>query len=343
MQEIKLSHLQLLLKVLSSGSLSEAAVELGLSASAASRMLKKLQQQLDDPLFVRTWRGMVPTQAAVDMMPVLQDLLAQFDRLEQRKVFRPESLDLTLTIAAADNAIVALVRPVLQKIATVAPEVSVRFVPLDGQWLKRLAEGEVDFALYPTEKMPELPTHYFGVNLNPVGYAILVDENHPLAQKHEQGKKVTIADIVQYPKVLVKLKDSSRETLYELDFPELKKQKVAVEVPYFLGAPYFVEGTQNTLMVPLQTAEFFTQRMPHLRLIPYPLPKTMPEVWTRLLWHERNNNSPAMQWIRSVFVAYAGPLGQHTTTVVPDAENAKTDTPKKRTGSKKSAKTKKAD
>lgn len=341
MQDIKLSHLHLLLKVLSSGSLSDASAELGLTASAASRILKKLQRQLDDPLFVRTWRGMVPTQAAVDMMPVLQDLLAQFDRLEQRKIFRPETLSMTVTIAAADNAIVALVRPVIQKIATVAPNVSFRFVPLDSLWTKRLADGEVDFVLYPAIKTTELPAHYLSINLSPIEHAMLVDRSHPLALKYESGKTVTVDDILEYPKVLVKLRDSSRDTVYAVDHPELKNQKIAVEVPYFLGAPYFVENTRNVLMVPMLTAEFFAERMPHLKAIPYPV--TTEEVWTRLLWHERNNNSPAMQWIRSVFVAYAGPVGQHTIIDVPDAENVRTDTPKKRVGSRKSAKIKKTD
>ncbi|WP_418871924.1 helix-turn-helix domain-containing protein [Sutterella wadsworthensis] len=43
MLDLKINHLQLLAQIVSTGSLTEAAQNLGLSAAAASRMLKKLQ------------------------------------------------------------------------------------------------------------------------------------------------------------------------------------------------------------------------------------------------------------------------------------------------------------
>ena len=56
MLDLKINHLQLLAQIVSTGSLTEAAQNLGLSAAAASRMLKKLQTEMNDPLFIRVWR-----------------------------------------------------------------------------------------------------------------------------------------------------------------------------------------------------------------------------------------------------------------------------------------------
>ena len=54
MLDLKINHLQLLAQIVSTGSLTEAAQNLGLSAAAASRMLKKLQTEMNDPLFIRS-------------------------------------------------------------------------------------------------------------------------------------------------------------------------------------------------------------------------------------------------------------------------------------------------
>lgn len=68
-----------------------------------------------------------------------------------------------------------------------------------------------------------------------------------------------------------------------------------------MGAPYFLEDTNATLVLPHTTAEFFARMLPSLTVIPIPGEKRVYS--TRLIWHERNHASSEMQWIRSVFVS----------------------------------------
>lgn len=56
-------------------SLSKAADQLALSQPAASQALKELEQRLGYPLFLRQNRQLLPTQAALDLLPKLQQLL----------------------------------------------------------------------------------------------------------------------------------------------------------------------------------------------------------------------------------------------------------------------------
>jgi DNA-binding transcriptional LysR family regulator len=56
-------------------SLSKAADKLALSQPAASQALKELEQRLGYPLFLRQNRQLLPTQAALDLLPKLQQLL----------------------------------------------------------------------------------------------------------------------------------------------------------------------------------------------------------------------------------------------------------------------------
>ena len=60
---------------------TRAADRLDLTQSAASRMLGRLRATFDDPLFVRTSRGLTPTKRALDLAGPLQEYLAGLEKL----------------------------------------------------------------------------------------------------------------------------------------------------------------------------------------------------------------------------------------------------------------------
>ncbi|GAM78044.1 lysR-family transcriptional regulator [Vibrio ishigakensis] len=65
LDHIDLNLLRLMLILLEDGSVSRAATRLNLSQSAVSKQLTRLREQLgevlEDPLFIRTGRGLTPT------------------------------------------------------------------------------------------------------------------------------------------------------------------------------------------------------------------------------------------------------------------------------------------
>lgn len=304
MSDFKISQLKLLTQIMQTGSLTDAARNLGMTASTASRTLKRLQEELNDPLFIRTWRGMVPTERSASIMPVIQNLLTELDHLHDKTTFDLAKLDTTITIGAADNAIVSILVPVIRAISREAPLVKFRILPLDQHHFDRLAEGELDFSLYPTLNQPQLPAHFKSLTLFPLLRSVLVASDHPLAEAFRKNEPIKETDLAKYPRVVVKLNDSSRGALYNVDLAKTEKGPTTIEVPYFLGAPYFLEGTLNTLALPRSTAEFFAKNLPNLTAIPWELPYINNS--TRLIWHERTDRSPHMQWIRSIFREYAG-------------------------------------
>jgi LysR family transcriptional activator of mexEF-oprN operon len=60
---LDITQLRLLEALAQTFHLSEAAARVGISQSAASHALARLRHDLQDPLFVRTSRGMRPTPA----------------------------------------------------------------------------------------------------------------------------------------------------------------------------------------------------------------------------------------------------------------------------------------
>lgn len=304
MTDLKVSQLRLLAKLVRTGSLTQSAKELGLSVSVASRMLKQMKDHFNDPLFVRTYRGMVPTATVERMLPGLESLMCGLDALEGCTVFEPQKLETVVTIAAADNAIVAILMPVVRHLSEAAPGVQIRIEQIDRQQFEWLAKGELDFLLYPTVAMPVLPPHFKSLILFPLKEALLVASDHPIAKAYLNGIMPDPREVACYPRIVVRLREKSRGSLMNMDLKAATPSPNVLEVPYFLGAPYFLEGTCNVLPLPRVTAEFFASRNPGLTAIPWSIAEEVP--YTRLIWHERSDNAPHMQWLRSVIKEYAG-------------------------------------
>ena len=72
-----LNLLPILLALHDARSVSMAAQQLGMSQPGVSTALAKLRTAFDDPLFVRTSRGMEPTPRAMALIPAARDVLAR--------------------------------------------------------------------------------------------------------------------------------------------------------------------------------------------------------------------------------------------------------------------------
>ena len=297
MLSLRFNHLLVVLKIHDTGSLSETARQLNLTISAVSRSLRKCQEEFGDELFVRNYQGMAPTEKCRTVVPIIRKLLANFNDLTDTKTFAPADITRTLSIAAADNAVVMILRPVLRALLREAPQMNFRLLPLSENVFRELAEGSVDLALFPTSLGETLPEHFYGLKLFDIHRVCLLRKEHPLATSYAQGKKLTRKAFLKYPKIAVELRQNARGPVFDIDTSSTHDQRKIIEVPHFLGAPYFLEDTNATLVLPHTTAEFFARMLPSLTVIPIPGEKRVYS--TRLIWHERNHASSEMQWIRS--------------------------------------------
>lgn len=300
MIDMKYGQLKILSKIYQTGSLSESAKQMHTSISAISRALKKCQETFGDVLFTRTYLGMIPTETTKKIMPAVQRVIEDFERLQMEQVFDPKLLTRTLSVSAADNAVFAILQPVFKSIHQQAPEMNFRILPLLDNVFRELADGCIDFALYPTVLLKELPEHYHGLNLFPVQRVCVVRKDHPLAiQYRETQQPPNSEQYLPYPKIVVELRQNARDPVFALEAQHTESQRKILEIPYFLGAPYFLETSDATLLMPITTAKYFVERLGTLAMIPIP---NASQYQTRLIWHSRNHYLPEMQWIRSMFL-----------------------------------------
>lgn len=79
---MKIAKLGLFADVCDAGSLSAAAARNGMSVQNVSKAVSDLERELDSRLFVRTARGVVPTDAALAFLPYARTALKAFDLCE---------------------------------------------------------------------------------------------------------------------------------------------------------------------------------------------------------------------------------------------------------------------
>lgn len=133
LRNLDLNLLKALDALLDERSVTRAAASLNLTQSAMSGTLTRLRESLDDPLFVRAKRGIVPTARALELAAPVKRVLGDIEALLQPPLFDPAGATLTLTIAATDYALRAIAVPFLTALKTQAPMMRVALVPVQGE------------------------------------------------------------------------------------------------------------------------------------------------------------------------------------------------------------------
>lgn len=82
---------------------TRAAEELGISQPAMSNSLRRLRDLFSDPILVRTSSGMVPTDRAIELQPLIRSvLIAAEEAIQPKKEFKPLESDRIFRIMASD-------------------------------------------------------------------------------------------------------------------------------------------------------------------------------------------------------------------------------------------------
>ena len=172
LHQIDLSRIDLNLFVLFEAVREEAHVgraadRLNLSPSAVSHGLSRLRRLLNDPLFLRTPKGVVPTERAEELSGPIAEILAQARRIvATAEPFDPQTSTRRFTIGAPDGALAAILSPLLARLRKSAPSVDIgirQVLPLPGPveadraWSVGLADLEsraLDIAILPVDRAP---------------------------------------------------------------------------------------------------------------------------------------------------------------------------------------------
>jgi DNA-binding transcriptional LysR family regulator len=280
---------------------TKAAERMGSTQPAMSSVLRRLRDIFNDPLLVRTEKGMVPTDRARELAESMRTAVDLIDRaLAAEQPFNPASAELAFEVAASESVSFMLMPQLISTVRRIAPGVQLR-VRIPDLWRARqaLEEGEIDLLLSFTRTAPE------GLRSSALWsqkLTVIASGSHPV------DGKLTLEDFLRWPHACHKLGrgGSSIEAAVEAALEKVKRQRsVGVWLPSAIAVPAVVSRTDFLATVPEGIARVFAPLL-GLKMLPPPVP--LDDVRIGMYWHERMQQNPSHKWLRQLVRSVAEEL-----------------------------------
>ena len=292
MEPFDLNMLVSLDALLQEGSVTAAARRVGLSTPAMSHALSRIRERLEDPILVRSGRGMLLTPRAHTLKPRVHELVAEARRaLQPERPFVAQELSCTFIVHASDYVLTVLGGTVDRLLREQAPKACVRFVPNTPEDPDMLRDQGSDLAIgiYGV-----LPQEMMTQRLLTDRFVCVVRKGHPAV-----GERFTLEDFVALPQVQVAPRGKPGGYIDDVLLERGMTRTVARAVPYFLIALQLVAETDYLLVISERIARRY-ERSLGLEVLEVPLP--LRPYALSLLWHPRLDADPGHRLLREVFL-----------------------------------------
>ena len=298
LSNLNLRDLRLLLTLFETGNLTAAARRVCLSTPVASRMLADMRHYFGDPLFVRRSQGMTPTPIVLRMIPTIQQIVSLTETLGRADYFDPQAHEGIVRIAMLDHVMMSfLTKRFLFELNRLAPKTQVEFRLVDQELDKRLANGEIDMAVWPSDQFgPNFHSH----SLHRSRCYLTVRRNHALHRLQSslpEGAYVPIEEIVRFPKIACAYSQASWTGLF--DFEE--RQQTLCWVPMYSAAAYWAATCDATLSLPNGGLHATFKKLDLVQIFVRPEHAFYETNNVKLVWHDRVHHDPMQIWVRGIF------------------------------------------
>ncbi|OZB12501.1 MAG: LysR family transcriptional regulator [Marinobacter sp. 34-60-7] len=266
---IERHHLEILRAVESQGSLTAAAQHLHLTQSALSHAMRKLEQQLGTPVWLREGRQLRPTQAGQHLLALANRLLPQFEHAElqiaQMAKGQRGSLRVGMECHPCYQWLLKIVGPYLQQWPDVDVDVKQAF-QFGG--MGALFGHDIDLLVTPD------PLHKPGVRFEPVfdyEQVLVVSADHRLANRVQVAPEdLERETLVTYPVAVERLDIFTRFFLPAHTSPARHKTIETTDIML-----QTVAAGRAVTALPRWLVEEYAEKMPirALRLGPEGMPK----------------------------------------------------------------------
>ena len=153
------TFLQSFAAVVREGSLSGAARALGLSQPTVGRHIKALEQALGVELFLRAPRGLVPTDAGLEMLEHARAMESAAARIHLAAEGRSGAVSGTVRITASVVVSHFVLPPVIARIRQALPEIQIELVPSDTTENLLFREADIAVRMYRPTQLDVITRH----------------------------------------------------------------------------------------------------------------------------------------------------------------------------------------
>jgi DNA-binding transcriptional LysR family regulator len=288
------------LEIFKQGSVTRAAEQLCLTQAATSNALTRLRNQLGDPLFVRSSKGMLPTHFAISIRPGIERSMEMLQGLTKEEALElPDLGEIKrhFRIIMSDLEETLFLPDMIEQLAALAPGISLEVQPFQRPLLQdQLERGSIDLVL---ATLATAAKNVISRPMAPQSFACLARKGHPVLKKG-----LTLETFVAQGHILVTPDKGSRRGMVDDKLKALALSRTIVcSLPHFLPACLLASRSDHLLTIPRQLGE---QMAPALGLKVHDLPFEMPGFTIGLHWHQTRDSEPDHMVLRQFLLDQYG-------------------------------------
>lgn len=259
LSRVDLNLLVLFHTVLEEHHVARAAGRLNLTPSAVSHSLGRLRYLLNDPLFLRTPKGVVPTARALELGEPVADILARVGRVVASAVpFDAATSSRRFVIGAPDAIMASVMVAISERLSKKAPRIDVGLIHLmpvrhagseEQPWqesLQRLEKREADVAMLP---LRTVPARFEAKKLYDEDFVVAMRKGHVFA------RTPTLPAFCRAQHLLVSLDGDPRGFVDELLAKRGLQRRVVLTVPTFMMALAHLSSSDLIAALPRRLVE----------------------------------------------------------------------------------------
>lgn len=267
-----------------------AASRVGISQPAMSNALARLRRTFNDPLFVRTGRGMEPTPFAKKLSdPIRRSCTLINDALRTASNFVPENSHHRFVFYVSDIGEAVNLPIIVRHLHNVSPHITIKAAHIPQRAVhEAMMAGEVDIAL---GFFPTLGSGFYEQRLYRDTFVCIARADHPDIRGTLTRKQFIVAahGVVSF------VGTGHDATVEQALVRQRIKRNIGLVVQHFATLPLIISRTDLIATIPLRAANSFSN-LTRIQVIKPPI--NIPSFEIKQHWHERFHNDPANRWMR---------------------------------------------
>lgn len=297
--------------LLSERNVSRAAARLGITQPAMSNGLRRLRELFDDPLLVRTSKGMQPTERAEALQPAVREALAIIEQTVQPQAeFDPSISTRVFRIMASDYGEATLLPPLLVRLAEEAPGVALDILTPSDVSFADLEQGRVDMAI---NRFDQMPSSFHQNTIWHDNFSCVFNQQHELAQQFDlehylAARHIWVSKTGMGQGVGINPQESMRLGRVDEALAELDHERNIVVFTRHYGVAAMI-ARQPDLVATLPTRLAHTLR-DEVGLLVRQAPFMVPPFELKMIWSPLLHHNPGHRWFRRLVMDCARQSGE---------------------------------
>jgi DNA-binding transcriptional LysR family regulator len=283
---LDVAALQTLRVVYDTASFTRAAELLEVNQSTISYTMDRLRHMFDDPLFLRSGRGIVATTRCAELAERAREILSQLDAIRHPQSFDPAAERFKVIFALDHTERVILMTHIVRYLRRHAPEVRLQLIDGHRHGHARLRDGLCDLLLTPDDH--DSPTLYRR-RLYRDSYICVVDRDSPFV-----SRGMTLAEYSAARHIVVSCEGMRRPAYLALLERQGLPHETVIDLTSTSEIQRLVRGTDLVATVSARLAATYGDEVAVIAA-PFEL-----QTDTYMYWTSRTHRAERMRWIRDL-------------------------------------------